>query len=469
MRPPALSAVRLSALGPVAFGVVSIAAAVHARRQYGHGTPTWGGLLYNPAERARDLFDPLEGVRSGHPFARFVTSNGIEFPAGINYPPGSVGVFRAIDLLPMDLALLGIALLVAAAIGLLVASVALQERSRAVRIAMGLVAFTTTVVAYERLNSYSGFALESGAVALVLGVAGLMGIRIARDASWAVTIGAAFPVAFALDRMNIDCIVFALMSVAGVLYLRERRTPASIVWGAAIAIKLYPFLLFVIEPHPRRYRRMGVIAMCSVLIVSALGIALTDQGPVDVAVGFNDSLQWVETNYIIGPAGMTYGASLFTGIKGIAMMLGSSDQTALATSLYAWWKWGSVALLIAVAGAVYLLRLPTWSRLMVVTTSFLVLSPISADYRVIILLLPIAWWLRAPAGGNRSFAALILHAALAVVIGVTLAPKTFWIIAAPNITTETVFGPLLLTLVLLLAMARGLCERHNADSRRSPT
>jgi hypothetical protein len=263
--------------------------------------------------------------------------------------------------------------------------------------------------------------------------------------------------------MNIELLVFGVAAI-GVTFAKHARPGWSAGFvGLAVGLKIYPLVFLVALPLDtvRNWaKRLAIAALCAVAI-TALGLSLVQQTPAAVFTGFRASLHWVERVYAIGDAGMPYGASMFTGIKAIHYTLGGTPDDGFAQAIYAPWAvvWLPATLVIMLGGV--LLRFPVWVRLATAVPMILLASPITGSYRVVFLLIPIAFWidylLRARIIERR--VDRLLHGMLAILFAAMLVPKTLWTIGQTQITSETLLSPLVLLVLLVVAAIAGWRSR----------
>ena len=451
----------------VAFGLFSTLSGIWSIYTSGTRIPTTNGLLFRPDARFSDLADPLVAVASGNPFAPFVNAVGVVYPEGINYPPGSVAILK--PLLELSPTTTQWALVAALVIG--VTCIVRFVAFSAIPLHTSLVAPTAVVTAAIVYLNIAAYPL----VVLVAGIATLAGVAVSiatRTTLWplllTVTFAAGFPAAISIDRMNVDIIVFCVSAIGVVLAYRAQPSWSAMILGIAIGLKIYPVVFLVALPtgtYRQWFTRLGVSALAAVAITVA-GLAMIDQAPMDALVGFRAALRWVEETYAIGDAGMGYGASLFTGIKAIHYSFGGLHDGVFARALYTPWQilWLPVSLLVMIVGVV--LRFPTWARLATAVAIILLASPITGSYRVLFLLIPIAFWIdhlirqRVIVGKIDRF----LHLAIAVAFAAMLVPKTFWTIGDSQITSETLISPAVLTIILGTAAVSGWRSRTAGDA-----
>ena len=115
---------------------------------------------------------------------------------------------------------------------------------------------------------------------------------------------------------------------------------------------------------------------------------------------------------------------------------------------------------------VMVLRFPTWARLATVVAPMLLASPFTGSYRVLFLLIPIAFWINHLLRQRVVIGKLdqSLHLAMAVAFAAMLVPKTLWTIGDLQITSETILSPGILIVILGVAAATGWRSRVSCAS-----
>lgn len=443
--------------------LTAVVALVNMAR-FGIRIPSADGMLFRPADRFSDLYDPVFAAATRNPFSGFITPAGIAYPEGINYPPGIVPILRTLSLLSdtqqrgvlvIALALSGSALLYA------IAFARLPVR-RGVLAAIFSCGVCTT---YFTLDEYPLVCLVVAVVSGTLALASAVRNLTLAPVAIALVLGTSFPVVFAIDRMNVDIAVFAVGSLAAILAYRSRTGGAALLVGAAIAMKIFPFALLELfeRTRIRETARTVMIIAAAAVVATAIGIASTDHSPTAVAHGFSHALKWVNEKYVIGNAGMPYGYALFTGAKAVYVQATDADPTAYAARMSGVWSVLWIPMTAAAMLVVWLLRFPRWSRVMIAVCLVLLLSPISGSYRAIYLLIPIACWIeyvyRTRAMATRNEAGWTR--AVALTIGIALTPKALWTIST-FVTADTILQPVGLTLLLITSVGAGWSARSRS-------
>ena len=457
-----------------AFAATSLAVAASTYHRTGLHNPVVGGLLFNPGDRFRDLTNALEGISAGNPYARFTTSLGAVFPYGNPYPPAHVALLRPLNFIPTDGAITIVALALAVAILLLV-QVAVPSRH----------AFWSSDRGIARHRPLSFYLIALPAIPVVLIVKSeleyyALVLALCSTAAFALTFApnrfrfrtiqlsltllfaACYPVVFALDRMNVDIIVLFLLTLGVTTALRGRPITSGVIIGVATAFKLYPivFLLIMLIRMPRKLK-FAVATMVSAIVATVVGMRLIGVASEQIQVGFTAGLKWFEEAYALGPLGSNYSASLFNGIVTSVYAREGTFPIIFAQDLYSWWGPLQIGVIVSVLAIGILGRYQDWAQWMLACTAIIAFIPATSEYRLVLLLIPIALWLRhlaAPSDNDLRMRGL--HIVLAALLGFALAPKAILAPLLGFITLDSLVTPWSLLAVLLVSLILGWCTRR---------
>ena len=161
----------------------------------------------------------------------------------------------------------------------------------------------------------------------------------------------------------------------------------------------------------------AVLAFVWVVVLSALALAVFRTDPRDAweAISYNWSTQLPEVHdptarsYIVEPCSnilvpltMYHSSSLWTAVRTVIFVVKPAvifppDLTSLRVALVATEIAGG-ALLLLLAAAITMLPLRTWELLLLVVVGMIVATPMSNDYKLIYLYLPLLFFMRTEPG-----------------------------------------------------------------------
>lgn len=269
-----------------------------------------------------------------------------------------------------------------------------------------------------------------------------------------------YPVWFALDRANLEVFVFAV-SWAAVETFRARRLDASAaLLGLAVALKPFPAALLLLFVAERRWRGVAIAAVVAMALTAASRVYLVRFTPFDYAPFADATRRYVE-HYVYGNDGFAFGHSAFGLVKTVVCKLSPSvrvpgrpagDATLAALVLPYQVLAGLVAL--GLAAWAWRARPEPWRIVTAACCAVSLLPVVSADYRLLNFVIPAMLFVRDAPPSRRDALWVLLFAAL-------LSPRAYdhyvferlCHVRAYEVTSAAVTSPLLLTALLVLAVA----------------
>lgn len=241
------------------------------------------------------------------------------------------------------------------------------------------------------LSNVGGFTifvlLSLGAVVWWLRYA-LGALSFGRQALYTALILVTYPVLFVLDRGNSDLIAVGIIGLAMTSLLLERRFTAGLMVGVAMALKLVPgvFILCLFGPRLRRsVGGVGVGVVCTTLLGGAvLGIA----NPVAV---FMQSISGSAGDFVKDNVNASaVNGSLLAFTQQIGSLLSGGAGSSRAYDLFARPIMAASAIIgLSLAVWIWRRRPPLWASASIAACLFVLVPPISFDYRLNILLIPL--------------------------------------------------------------------------------
>jgi len=196
----------------------------------------------------------------------------------------------------------------------------------------------------------------------------------------------AYPVYFALQRGNIEALLWLLLAAGCWSCARKRWLMAAVLFGLAGSVKLYPLLFLALMIRPRKYKEM--VAGAAVFAASTVaGMWVLEPDVVDsakrVAAGIHEwTVDYAQT---LGFDAAAADHSIFQGIKQITQ--GLHPNYAREMNVY-----------LVVAGVVAMfcfllrgLKMPMVNQVLFLTCGMVMLPPASFDYTLNALYIPLAW------------------------------------------------------------------------------
>jgi hypothetical protein len=216
--------------------------------------------------------------------------------------------------------------------------------------------------------------------------------RLPRLAVW-ITLLTAFPVVILLDRGNIEAVMWVLVLLGLLAYLRQRFLVSAILWAAVAAMKISPGILFALFLRRRRYWMffIGLAVTAGFTLISLFQVGPT------IRQAFLDSSRsapYLIETFFLGRHYPWFDESIFGAVKEVlsvhAYMANGHHQlpqvlpvTRMALRIY------NVA---APAGALLLYwfrlrRLPLLNQFIAYVVIFTILPQVSYEYKLVYLYL----------------------------------------------------------------------------------
>ena len=200
-----------------------------------------------------------------------------------------------------------------------------------------------------------------------------------------------FPFLFLVQRGNIELVVWAVISVGILAYFRGAFYLSAVLLGSAASFKLYPILLLGLFLSRRREFGPFLVglASCAGLTLFALWFAGPSVG--DAAHGFAAGVAGFQGGYAtqIRPVEIGFDHSLFSPIKLLAIQYHVSPS-GLIRPYYL-----IAGLLAVVAFFLKVRSQPFINKLAFLVAGMVLLPPVSFEYTLVYLYLPLAFVLMA--------------------------------------------------------------------------
>ena len=254
-----------------------------------------------------------------------------------------------------------------------------------------------------------------------------------------------YPVLFALDRANMEMLVFVF--VAGFFYftyVRECPWMAVLCLAAAIAFKLYPATLLLLLLAERRFKPLvltviiagGLTAISAGLLAVVSPYSLADVWHMNAS-----GMDIYQQAMVIGGGGVQHGHSLWGCLVGLQTMLSQSADAGRQMKLYAV---AAAAIFLVLAVHSVFRETERWKLVLLATVPWLLLPYVSADYTLIQLYFPLVFFLNARRVSRWDFAYVALF-------GILLVPVDYYYIFG-DISISVIIYPASMVALVLLAI-----------------
>lgn len=250
-----------------------------------------------------------------------------------------------------------------------------------------------------------------------------------------------YPVLFALDRGNVDLLVFFALWAMLALILRGHWVGAAVALSVAASMKGIPALFVVLFVQARQFRAVAVAIGVSALLTFG-ALAMMDGGIMDNVKALKRSLEGFDTASTQETKGLQH-VSTIAGLLGVLEHYFSWSSTLVQASRVI-----AGGLLFGIVVATLLLPLDLWQRVTLLTVAIIAVPTVSYDYRLTLILLPVLLIL-----SERDVPDL--RVAPPILFGLLLVPKGLPILWA-DVGVGTLVNPLLMIGLVGVVLAEGI-------------
>ncbi|MDD3014487.1 MAG: glycosyltransferase family 87 protein [Candidatus Gastranaerophilales bacterium] len=195
-----------------------------------------------------------------------------------------------------------------------------------------------------------------------------------------------YPVLFAIDRGNLEIIVFIFLTLFIILYCKEKYFLSSIFLSFAVAMKFYPIILVILYLSKKLYKEVfyTIIISCFATLLSLL---ILKGHIISQIIVLLQNLIIYKQLYILGNNGLAYGSSLFGAIKIIMNSIFGNIDINKLFNIY--------SIIAFITGGIFCyfayIEKIIWKKTTLLIIAMLVLPHVTGDYRLLNLFIPV--WL----------------------------------------------------------------------------
>jgi hypothetical protein len=277
-----------------------------------------------------------------------------------------------------------------------------------------------------------------------------------------------YPFLFTIDRANAELYTFLFLCGFAYFYnsLNHYKSLfALICLSLAIAMKPFPAIFLVLLASEKKWKNILYVIIFAILI-TIFSMMCFQGGFLENIQGLRRNQAMFVKNYAIGSQGWPYGVSLFGLIKVITgfilkvcshLGLASDTQQVFFDLVSLLLKpYSLLSLIIVGLVSLYILNKEKilWKKLALLVFVMAVIPPTSADYRLLNLFIPLAFFINESRSSKFDLAYLILF-------GLLLIPKNYFIIPAMTdmgLSIGVIINPLLMLIFGFLIIKEGLSK-----------
>ena len=263
----------------------------------------------------------------------------------------------------------------------------------------------------------------------------------------------AYPFLFCLDRANPEMYEFILLACFVGWYQQGAMLKASAALAVASNFKPFPLFFLLLYVGERRWRDLAIcLALSAVLLVGAL-LAFGR----DMVANVRDLLlilHHYNEGYVVGDNGLYFGDSLFGMMKVLYYLAAHHHRDVhVVREMLSGYLVFSVLAFLVVAAFIAFIEKTYWKRIALIVLTMDLLPPVSADYKLLDLFIPLFLFLNAGVRGQADRVYCVLFALL-------LVPKNFYPVHGSLISVSVVLNPLLMSALAALIIRDGLAVRR---------
>jgi hypothetical protein len=268
-----------------------------------------------------------------------------------------------------------------------------------------------------------------------------------------------YPFLFSFDRGNIEAFITLLLAAFVWALQTGRRDLAAVAVGTAAAIKGYPLIFAALFLVWRQWRPL--------IITAATAMGLTFVGSVYYGFNLPHTISLLRRNLHtynevagVADSGLAWGCSLFGPVKLVAVDVLGGDTETVRALLPAYLAFTAV-LGLGLVIALWRLPLRFWEQITLLVLALNLLPTVSADYKLLHLVVPTVLFLRYGTDDRRRWWYLVGFAALMV-------PKAYVVLRPDGVNIGVILNPLIM-LAIGLAIIDTAFARSASGSASAPS
>ena len=272
-----------------------------------------------------------------------------------------------------------------------------------------------------------------------------------------------YPFLFSLDRANIECLLLLMILLAWQTRGTRFEDFGCLLLGWAGAIKLYPLLYLLPDLMNWRFRRLALTAGAAA-VTTVVGFLLFPGDNSQTLPLLAKNLQQLHKAYVSEGGGIHYSVSLLSAANAtyfFCMEWLYLDFTRTMQFVARQWNLIVILGLASMLAAGWKLRKDEeWKSIFVAVAAMLLLTPISFDYKLLHLILPMLLFMNSPESTQDR--------KLTLLFGLLMIPKA-WLFVYYDISIAVMLNPALICLMLIVLLVSQSDRPTVTDSTGSAT
>lgn len=260
-----------------------------------------------------------------------------------------------------------------------------------------------------------------------------------------------YPILFALDRANLEILVFITLFLFTAFYLRKKYILSSILLGISLSLKPFPGIFLILFFTEKKYKEI-IFTIITSLILTLIPLATFQNGLLKNLHQLIYSLTTYSKIYAIQNEGLAFGHSLWGLLKFIMIIfLGYPSDAHLSFLLNIYSILTLIALVILFIYIKYIEQ-TFWKKIALLIISLLLFPTVSADYRLLHIFIPLFLFINEKIPSKSDWIYIFLF-------GLLLIPKNYFLIPDTEISISSAINPIILLTMMMMIGLEGIFKK----------
>lgn len=261
-----------------------------------------------------------------------------------------------------------------------------------------------------------------------------------------------YPVLFALDRGNIEILVFFLLYFFLDFFRRRKNFLSALFLAGAISIKLFPAVFLILFLAERKFREI-FYTLGLVLVFNLAALLTFKEGIISRLQVQMENIRNYGNVYQLGDLGLPFGHSLWGLIKEIVYNLkGYSQSAPVIRDLYGIYPYIAGFILTFFSLYIIFKEKELWKKVLLLVISMDLLPFVSPDYKLLHFFLPLFLFVNSKKE-RREILYVVLFALL-------LIPKSYLQGKTTDISIAVILNPLIMMVLAGLVIISGIKHKR---------
>lgn len=256
-----------------------------------------------------------------------------------------------------------------------------------------------------------------------------------------------YPVLFSIDRLNLEIIIFIATYFAVRFFKNRKFILSALCLSVAIAFKAIPAVFLLLYINERKYKEV-IISLVVAVIFTVGPLYLFPGGVIDNFNRFIPNAAIYKETYVIGYSGLAFGHSLWGLVKIISNRF-TAPNDLIFSSLYN--SYTVISLFLMLLIVIYVLKVEKvfWEKTGILVLSMLLFSPVSADYKLLHMYIPLFLFINSKEHTKFDLFYLVLFSLIFI-------PKNYFHQNASDVNLGVVLNPLILLCMMMGIIREGI-------------